>query len=73
MSDPSDVDANVLTGEPDSVHQLEGADDDLPVAADKQAEATEQDPRSGPEREADKREWRGLDRIVDANPTALGE
>lgn len=30
MTQPNDVDPAVLAGEPDSVHQLEGGDDDLP-------------------------------------------
>ena len=65
MTERSEVDPAVLAGEPDSVHQLEGGDDDLPLVAG--GEPDEQ------ERAADKQEWAGLDRIVDANPTALGE
>jgi hypothetical protein len=33
MTGPSEVDPAVLAGEPDSVHQLEGGDDDLPPLA----------------------------------------
>ena len=66
-SETSEVDPAVLAGEPDSVHQLEGSDDDLPVTAEGQ------DQRSEQERQADTQEWAGVDRIVDANPTVLGE
>ena len=31
MTGPSEVDPAVLAGEPDSVRQLEGGDDELPV------------------------------------------
>ena len=73
MTDPvpapprSEVDPVVLSGEPGGAAQLEGGDEDLlasesPLAPDE------------PEREPDDRgEWAGVDRVVDANPTALGE
>ena len=38
MTEPADVDRAVLAGEPDSVHQLEGGDDDLPPLAPERGE-----------------------------------
>ena len=57
MTGPSEVDPAVLAGEPDSVHQLEGGDDDLPPLAP---------PR-------DQGEWAAADALLEAPPTAVGE
>ena len=62
---PHSVDPIVLGGEPGSVHQLEGGDDDLPVVPD--------EPAHGSREAARQREWAGADSIVVASPTALGE
>ena len=71
MTDPSptpsrsEVDPAVLAGEPGGAAQLEGGDDDLLTAGEPDADT--------PARTDDRGEWAGIDRVVDANPTALGE
>jgi hypothetical protein len=81
MTQHSEVDPVVLAGEPGSVHQLEGGDDDLPLVAD---DAVPDAPAAAPGRPRppqaptgrsarQQQEWAAADRVVDASPTALGE
>ena len=77
MTEPSEVDPVVLAGEPDSVHVLEGGDDDLPVLGSGGApgpDTGEELPAlrtDGPSPDPD--EWAAADALLEGQPTALGE
>ena len=60
MTEPSEVDPVVLAGEPDSVHALEGGDDDLPPLR------TAAPPPDG-------EQWASADGLLEGQPTELGE
>ena len=75
MTERSEVDPLVLAGEPDSVHLLEGGDDDLPPGgtADGDEAGVVPDDASAGSTARDRAEWSDTDWIVEASPTALGE
>lgn len=69
----SNADPVVLAGEPDSVHVLEGSDDDLPLGG-LSVEDVDEGPRHSQGRGRQRQAvMTGADAIMDASPTALGE
>ena len=74
MTHPSDADPVVLAGDPDSVHVLEGGDDDLPPLRPGDA-AAEVEPAGEPAAapRPDPGEWAAADALLEGQPTELGE
>jgi hypothetical protein len=67
MTGPSEVDPEVLAGEPASAAQLEGGDDDLPPLRGDADEGPHDAPGGAPG------EWAAADALLEGQPTELGE
>lgn len=74
MTQPSDADPVVLAGDPDSVHVLEGGDDDLPPLGSECSTAEDgPGPAPDPAPRPDPGQWAAADALLEGQPTELGE